>query len=154
VIGFGQRRREVLFLLAPSRSFWRCACARLRSQCPLSLADVSFLLIVVAAGCVELARRVRWARYVVPCLVLLHAASSLHAFQLSFLCKRVLGRPDTSLQISSLAGHWTIVPSSEGLHGSASRPPLLLLTDWYWDPVFTASLHYNRLSSANRIRHD
>jgi len=78
---FRQHRREVVFLSLPAVLFLlACMYANMSSGVRHILPLQVFLLILAAAGCVELGRRVRWVRYAVPGLILLHAASSLHAF--------------------------------------------------------------------------
>jgi 4-amino-4-deoxy-L-arabinose transferase-like glycosyltransferase len=81
VIAFRQRRRELCFVLIPAGVFLAVC---LRSSVSVGvrylLPIFPFVLIAVGAGCVELARRVPWIRYALPCLVLLHVASSLHAY--------------------------------------------------------------------------
>src|ERR1019366_2649995 len=80
-IAFGKRPREVLFLLIPAGIFLAvCMRSSMIGGIRYLLPAFPFLLIAVAAGCVELARRVRWAHYAVPCLVVLHGISSLHAY--------------------------------------------------------------------------
>ena len=154
VIGFGQRRREVLFLLAPSAIFL-AVCLRSTTNVSVRylLPMFPFLLIVVAAGCVELARRVRWARYVVPCLVLLHAASSLHAFPnyLSY-ANGFWGGPTQAyryLPWLDIGQSYRQVKDYTDRHPGR---PCWLLTDWYWVPglygVPCTTIGY---SSANRI---
>jgi 4-amino-4-deoxy-L-arabinose transferase-like glycosyltransferase len=81
IIAFGQHRREFLFLLIPAGTFLAvCLRSTIVGGVRYLLPVFPFLLIAAAAGCVELARRVRWVRYAVPCLMILHAASSLHAY--------------------------------------------------------------------------
>ncbi len=76
-----QHRRELLFMVIPAAVFLAiCMCVRMNLGLRHGLPVIPFLLIVVSAGCVELGRRVRWVRVVVPCLIVLHAASSLNAF--------------------------------------------------------------------------
>jgi tetratricopeptide (TPR) repeat protein len=78
---FRQHRREVLFLALPA-GFYLLVCllshmdSGIRHLLPMQF----FLLVLVGGGCVEMARRVRWVRIAVPCLIVLHAAASLHAF--------------------------------------------------------------------------
>jgi len=78
---FRQRRRERLFLMVPAVVYLAvCIHASTSVSVRYLLPMFPFLLIAVADGCVELARRVRWVSYAVPCLLVLHAISSLHAY--------------------------------------------------------------------------
>jgi len=78
---FAKHRREIVFLLVPIVFFaagfmhagWN---AGIRHMLPM----LPFLMILAAAGCLELAKHLRWGKYAVLCLIVLHAASSLHAF--------------------------------------------------------------------------
>lgn len=81
LIAFGRRTRERLFLLTPAAVYVAvCFHASGNVNIRYLLPMVPFLMIVVAEGSVTLARRARWANYALPCLIVLHAASSLHAF--------------------------------------------------------------------------
>lgn len=81
VIAFSKHRREFVFLLVPVALFtaafihatWN---GGMRHFLPM----LPFLIILASAGCLELAKRVRWVKYAVACLLVLHAGSSLHAF--------------------------------------------------------------------------
>jgi hypothetical protein len=78
---FRKRRSEYLFLLVPATVYLAvCIHASANVSIRYLLPLFPFLLIAVAAGCVELASRLRWVRYALPCLIVLHAASSLHAY--------------------------------------------------------------------------
>lgn len=79
--GSWRRLRERLFLLVPL-AVYLAGCIQASSNVSVRylLPVFPFLLIAVADGCVELARRVRWMNYALPCLIALHAASSLHAY--------------------------------------------------------------------------
>jgi len=81
VLAFAKYRREIVFLLVPvvlfaaavMHSSWN---AGMRHMLPI----LPFLVILAAGGSLELAKHLRWVKYAVPCLLMLHAASSLHAF--------------------------------------------------------------------------
>ena len=78
---FRQHRREALFLGLPAAIYLLiCLLSRMDNGIRHTLPMMALLMILVAAGCLELGRRVRWVRYAVPCLVVLHVASSLHAY--------------------------------------------------------------------------
>lgn len=80
-LGFKKSRKELLFLLIPVGTYiaafmycsWNGGVRHL-------LPAIPFLIILSAAGCLELANCLRWVKYAIPCLLVLHAASSLHAF--------------------------------------------------------------------------
>lgn len=79
-LGFRKHRREIVFLLVPivlfaagfMRASWN---GGMRHMLPL----LPFLIVLISAGCLELAKRLHSARYAIPCLLVLHATSSLHA---------------------------------------------------------------------------
>ena len=81
VSAFAKHRREIVFLLVPIVFFaaafmhagWN---AGIRHMLPM----LPFLMILAAAGCQELVKQLEWGRYAILCLIVLHAASSLHAF--------------------------------------------------------------------------
>jgi tetratricopeptide (TPR) repeat protein len=78
---FPLHRRELLFLSVPFGVYLLSSMqARIPTGIRHTLPLLSFLLILAAAASIELASRIRWARYVLPCLLVLHAASSLHAY--------------------------------------------------------------------------
>jgi len=80
---FGRKqRKEYIFLLLPVVLY---LVSSLRIQRAVSgiwhlFPIIPFLVIAMAAGCVALSRRYRWAGWVVVCLLVLHAASSLRAY--------------------------------------------------------------------------
>jgi tetratricopeptide (TPR) repeat protein len=78
---FGSRPRECLFLLIPAIVYLAvCFHASRNVSMRYLLPMAPFLLIGIAAGCMAMAMRVRWLGYVVMGLLVLHGASSLHAF--------------------------------------------------------------------------
>ncbi len=131
-----QRRRELLFLLLPA-CIYLAACMRagriggIRHILPI----LPFLLIVVAAGCVELAKRSRWVNYAVICLIVLHAASSLHAYPnyLSY-ANEFWGGPTKAykyLPANDLGQGYLQARDYLGQHPT---DPCWLLTGWQWNP--------------------
>lgn len=81
VMAFGRYRREFMFLLFPAGIFLAvCSQSTMIGGIRYLLPSFPFLLIAVAAGCVELARRMSWVSYGVGCLIVLHVVSSLHAY--------------------------------------------------------------------------
>ena len=81
VIASTKYGREILFLVVPVALFaagfvhssWNGGMRHILPMLP-------FLIIVTAAGCMELASRRRWVKYAIACLLMLHVASSLRAF--------------------------------------------------------------------------
>jgi dolichyl-phosphate-mannose-protein mannosyltransferase len=77
---FKKHRREIFFLLLPAAMFMAgCMHASWNGGMRHLLPALPFFLILVAAGCTELSKRWNWMKYAVPCLLVLHTASSLHA---------------------------------------------------------------------------
>ena len=131
-----QRRRELLFLLLPA-CVYLAVCMRaeriggIRHILPM----LPFLLIVVAAGCVELAKRLRWVNYAVICLIVLHAASSLRAYpnDLSY-ANELWGGPTKAykyLPANDLGQGYLQARDYLERHPA---DPCWLLTGWQWNP--------------------
>ncbi|MFB3813484.1 MAG: glycosyltransferase family 39 protein [Terriglobales bacterium] len=76
-----QYRREVLFLALPAVAFLlACMSSRMPPAMRHALPMFPFVLVLVAAGCVTLGRRYRWAVYGLALALVVHAGSSLRAF--------------------------------------------------------------------------
>jgi 4-amino-4-deoxy-L-arabinose transferase-like glycosyltransferase len=76
-----ERRTDTIFLLLPTLLFLAASMLVRRTSGIWHLLPMfPFLIIAAAAGCVYLARRYRWGGAVLVCLLVLHAASSLHSF--------------------------------------------------------------------------
>jgi len=76
-----QYRRPILYLSLPALIYLAAfMSARWNGGVRHLLPIFPFLLILVAAGCTKLARHWQWMKYAVPCLLLFHAGSSVHAF--------------------------------------------------------------------------
>lgn len=135
-ITFRQRRRERLFLLVPA-VFYLAVCIYASSNVSVRylLPMYPFLLVAVAAGCVELANRVRWVQYAVPCLIVLHAASSLHAYPnyLSY-ANDLWGGPARAYKYEPWLDIGQAYPEAKVYLERHPTDPCWLLTDWYWDP--------------------
>jgi hypothetical protein len=135
-IAFQRRRRELLFLLVPA-AVYLAVCVHASSDVSVRylLPMFPFLLIAIAAGCVELARRVRWVSYALPCLIVLHAASSLHAYPnyLSY-ANDLWGGPTKAYQYLPAIDWGQAYPQAEDYLERHPSDPCWLLTDWYWDP--------------------
>ncbi|HLM79718.1 MAG TPA: glycosyltransferase family 39 protein [Terriglobales bacterium] len=135
-ITFRQRRRERLFLLAPAVVYLAvCLHASINVSVRYLLPMFPFLLIAVADGCVELGKRVRWVSYALPCLIVLHAASSLHAYPnyLSY-ANDLWGGPSQAYKYESWLDIGQAYPEAKAYLERHPADPCWLLTDWYWNP--------------------
>jgi hypothetical protein len=122
------RNRTAPFLLLTGLATGLTLLAKHSGMLPL-------LLIVVAAGCVELARRVRWVAYAVLCLIVLHAASSLHAYPnyLSY-ANEFWGGPTKAYKYLPAIDWGQAYPQAKDYLARHPADPCWLLTDFYWDP--------------------
>ena len=75
-----ERRRELLFLLLPAGIFLLVCMSAVNSMMRHVLPIYPLAFILIAAATVELARRHRWVWYAALALLVLHVASSLHAY--------------------------------------------------------------------------
>jgi len=135
-ISFSQRRREVLFLLLPAGIFLAvCLRSNVNVTVRYLLPMFPFVLIAVAAGCVELARRVRWVGYAVPCLVLLHAVSSLHAYPnyLSY-ANEFWGGPTKAYKYLSWLDAGQPYLEAKAYLEQHPAENCWFITGWQWDP--------------------
>jgi len=136
VIGWQEHRREILFLLVPGAiCAIACVGSGVNSGIRHLLLVFPFLVIVVCAGCVELSKRWRWIKYGVLGLIVLHAASSLHAFPnyLSYANELWGGPTQTYKYLPSIDIGQSYLQVRDYLE---RNPPdsCWLLTDWQWDP--------------------
>jgi len=136
VLGFKLRSREYLFLLIPAAIFIAlCIRSTVSGGIRYVLPVLPFLLIAGAAGILELAKRVQWMKYVVPGLLILHAASSLRAFPnyLSY-ANELWGGPTKTYQylpwIDAGQSYWQVRQYTE----SHTSEDCWVLTKWQWDP--------------------
>ncbi len=137
VQSFNHHRREFVFLLVPL-IIYVCASmlagrmGGIRHLLPI----LPLLLIIAAAGCVELARRVRWANYAVLCLILFHAASSLHAFPnyLSY-SNEIWGGPTKTYKCLPYIDMGQGYMQAKAYLEAHPGKPCWLLTGWQWDPA-------------------
>jgi hypothetical protein len=137
-ITFRQRRRERLFLLVPAAIYLAaCIHANIDVSVRYLLPIFPFLLIAVADGCVELARRVRWVRYAVPCLILLHAASSLHAYPnyLSY-ANDLWGGPARAYKYLPDLDIGQAYPEAKAYLEKHRAENCWFIAAWQWDPAF------------------
>jgi hypothetical protein len=136
-IAFRQHRREFLFLVIPVGIFL-AACMRssLAGGIRYLLPVFPFLLIAVAAGCVELIRRVQWARYAVPGLIFFHALSSLHAYPnyLSYANEFWGGPARAYKYLPWLDSGQAYIEAKSYLEKHPSTD-CWLITGWQWDPA-------------------
>ena len=137
-IAFRQRRRELLFLLVPVAVYLVvCIHASASVSVRYLLPIFPFLVILAGAGCVELARRVRWVTYALPCLILLHAASSLHAYPnyLSY-ANDLWGGPQRAYEYEPWLDLGQAYPEAKAYLQQHPTRNCWLITGWHWDPAF------------------
>jgi hypothetical protein len=136
-IALRQRRRELLFLLVPAVTYL-AVCLHASSNVGIRylLPLFPFVLIVVAAGCVELARRVRWVNYALLCLIVLHAASSLHAYPnyLSY-ASDLWGGPAQAYKYLPWLDLGQAYPEAKAYIEKHPAKDCWLITGWQWDPT-------------------
>jgi len=135
---FRQRRRERLFLMVPAVVYLAvCIHASTSVSVRYLLPMFPFLLIAVADGCVELARRVRWVSYAVPCLLVLHAISSLHAYPnyLSY-ANDLWGGPARAYKYESWLDLGQAYPEAKAYLEQHPAESCWFITGWQWDPGF------------------
>ncbi|MGB9232946.1 MAG: phospholipid carrier-dependent glycosyltransferase [Terriglobales bacterium] len=135
-ITFRQRRRECLFVLAPL-AVYLAACIHASDNVSVRylLPIFPFLLIAVAAGYVELAKHLRWFKHALPCLIVLHAASSLRAYPdyLSY-ASDLWGGPSRAYKYEPWLDIGQAYPEAKAYFERHPADSCWLLTDWYWDP--------------------
>ncbi len=137
-ITFRQQRRERLFLLVPAAIYLAvCIHASINVSVRYLLPMFPFLLIAAADGCVELARRVRWVSYAVPCLLVLHAASSLHANPnyLSY-ANDLWGGPSQAYKYEPWLDMGQAYPAAKAYLEQHPTENCWFITGWQWDPGF------------------
>ncbi len=132
---FRQHRRELLFLLVPLGIYLAvCLSASRIGGIRHTLPMLPFLLIIVAVGCVELVKTMRWVAYVLPCLLVLHAASSLYAYPnyLSY-ANEFWGGPTKTYKYLP-AQDWGQAYDQANDYLKQHPGPCWLFSDWQWDP--------------------
>ena len=137
-ITFRQHRRKRLFLLVPAAIYLAvCLHASINVSVRYLLPMFPFLLIAVADGCVELARRVRWVSYALPCLLVLHAASSLHAYPnyLSY-ANDLWGGPARAYKYEPWLDWGQAYPQAKDYLDRHPTENCWFITGWQWDPGF------------------
>ena len=137
-IALRKRPREVLFLVIPAAIFLAvCLRSSMIGGIRYLLPAFPFLLIAVAAGCVELARRIRWVRHAVPCLIVLHAVSSLHAYPnyLSY-ANEFWGGPANAYKHLPWVDTGQAYPEAKAYLERHPTENCWFITGWQWDPKF------------------
>jgi hypothetical protein len=137
-VTFRQRRRERLFLLVPVAVYLAvCIHASMNVSVRYLLPMFPFLLIAVADGCVELARRVHWVKYALPCLIVLHAASSLHAYPnyLSY-ANDLWGGPAQAYKYLPDLDIGQAYPEAKAYLEWHPAGNCWFIAAWQWDPSF------------------
>ncbi len=137
-ITFRQQRRKRLFLLVPAAIYLAvCLHASINVGVRYLLPMFPFLLIAVADGCVELARRVRWVSYALPCLLVLHAASSLHAYPnyLSY-ANDLWGGPARAYKYEPWLDWGQAYSQAKDYLDRHPTENCWFITGWQWDPGF------------------
>ncbi len=134
-IAFGRRRREIIFLLVPAGVFLAVCLHSMTVGVRYLLPVFPFLLIAVAAGCVQMARRVRWVRYALPCLILLHAVSSLHSYPnyLSY-ANEFWGGPTQAYKYLPWLDIGQAYPEAKVYLERNPAENCWFFTVWQWDP--------------------
>ncbi len=139
---FRKRHREQMFLLLPGAVYMLvCMHASRSVSMRYLLPALPFLVILMACGCVELARRARqlrpWPIVALICLLLLHAASSLHAYPnyLSY-ASDLWGGPAQAYKYLPWLDLGQAYPGAKEYLEVHPSPDCWLITGWQWDPGF------------------
>lgn len=135
---FRQQRRELLFLLVPVAVYLSvCLHASANVSIRYLLPMYPFLLIAVAAGCVELAKRMRWLNYALPCLLVLHAASALNAYPnyLSY-ANELWGGPAQAYKYLPWLDVGQTYPQAKDYLEKHPAKDCWFIAAWQWDPQF------------------
>ena len=130
--------REILFVLAPAFIFL-AACLRssLIGGIRYLLPAFPFLLIMAAAGSVELCRRIHRMRYVLACLIVLHALSSLRAYPnyISY-ANELWGGPAKASRYIPWIDSGQAYPEAKAYLEQHPARDCWFITGWQWDPAF------------------
>jgi len=135
-IQFRERMREFVFLLAPAGVFLAiCIRSNLVGGIRYLLPALPFLLIAASSGCVELARHWRWVGYAVAALLVLHVASSLHAFPnyLSYANEFWGGPANAYKYVGWVDGGQAYWEAKAYLERHPAND-CWFITGWQWDP--------------------
>ncbi len=135
-ITFRQHVRERLFLLIPLAVYLAVSLhSSSNLQIRYLLPIFPFLLIAVADGCMDLARRVHWMKYALLCLIALHAASSLHAYPnyLSY-ANELWGGPGQAYKYLPWLDIGQAYPEAKDYLERHPAENCWFLTGWQWTP--------------------
>jgi len=133
-----QQLRERLFLLVPLVVYLAvCVNASRNVSIRYLLPMLPFLLIAVADGCMALGRRVRWVKYALPCLIVLHASSSLRAYPnyLSY-ANELWGGPARAYQYLPWLDTGQAYLEAKVYLEQHPQGNCWFITGWQWDPAF------------------
>lgn len=133
---FRERRRECLFLFFPAVVFLAmCLRASANVSVRYLLPMFPFLLIAIAVGCAVLIKQRRGWYYVVALLILLHAASSLHAYPnyLSY-ANDLWGGPPQAYKYEPWLDIGQAYPETKAYLAKHPAENCWLITAWHWDP--------------------
>ncbi len=137
-IAFRQHSRERLFVLVPV-AVYLAVCIHASSNVGVRylLPMFPFLIIAVADGSVELARRIRWMQYALPFFIVLHAASSLHAYPnyLSY-ASDLWGGPAQAYKYEPWLDIGQAYPEARSYLERHPAENCWFITGWQWDPAF------------------
>jgi dolichyl-phosphate-mannose-protein mannosyltransferase len=136
-MSFQHRRRERLFVLIPAVVFLAvCIHASINVSMRYLLPLIPFLLIAVADGCVEMAKRSRWISCALVGLVVLHAGSSLHAYPnyLSY-ASDLWGGPSKAYKYLPWVDIGQAYPEARAYLDRHPTSSCWLVAGWQWDPA-------------------
>ena len=131
-----RRQREVLFLLIPA-GIYMAACIRSTGGgIRYLLPAIPFLLILIAATCMESARRRRWIGYVVTVLMVLHVVASVYAYPnyLSY-ANEFWGGPGQAYKYLPMLDSGQAYLEAKLYLERHSVGDCWLITGWQWDPA-------------------
>jgi hypothetical protein len=153
-LSFRERRRERLFIVIPAIVFLAvCLHASGNVSIRYLLPIFPFLLVGVADGCVQLTKRVKWAAPVVLTLILLHAASSLHAYPnyLSY-ANDLWGGPSEAYKYLPWNDIGQAYPEARAFLEHRRPSSCWLISAWQWDPaIYDLPCNTSGLYSYNPI---
>lgn len=135
-LAFRQQRRELLFVLLPVAVYLAvCLHASTNVSIRYLLPMYPFLLIAIAAGSVEWAKRARWLNYALPCLLVLHATSSLRAYPnyLSY-ANEVWGGPAQAYKYQPWLDVGQAYPQAKDYLEKHPAKDCWFIAAWQWDP--------------------
>ena len=135
-IAFRRGRREKMFMLVPIAAYVGvCVLTANNVSLRYLLPIFPFLMIAAASGCVELVKHMRCMKYGVLTLILLHAASSLHAYPnyLSY-ANDLWGGPAQAYKYEPWVDIGQAYPETKAYLERHPSQNCWLVTGWHWDP--------------------